>query len=166
MKEYVDDRVFFAWNAALNLDVIKGEIKFTAGIKCGGLADLYVELGGEGVLGLSLKASKQKPDDEAGATDVTLKPNGEFILAGSLKSSLMWAVKGEVGLECAFKLDVEKFSFLKDGNFIKGPLKVKREPVYRVVSYSNRLFGFGGTDKRKKKTELVKADEYLIHEFT
>ena len=152
--EYVDDRVFFGWSGSLDIELIKLELKIAIGWRCAGLADLFIELGGEGALGITASAAARGPDDDA---EMKVSPKGELKLSGLIKTQLMWAVKGETGLECTFKADFDDFHFVSKKGAISGKITIVREPVYRVITYSNRLFG--GTTTSKET--IVEADEQL-----
>lgn len=153
--EYLDDRVYLAWKGSIGIELVKLELKLAIGWRCAGLADLFIELGGEGSLSATGSAACVGPDD---AVEFKLTPKGELKLSGMIKAQLMWAVKGETGLECTFKAELDEFRFMQaKGSALAGKVTIGREPVYRVITYSNRLWG--GTTEEKE--EVIKADENL-----
>jgi hypothetical protein len=153
--EYLDDRVYLAWKGSISIELVKLELKLAIGWRCAGLADLFIELGGEGTLSATGSAACVGPDDPV---EFKLSPKGELKLSGMIKAQLMWAVKGETGLECTFKAELDEFHFMRaKGSALSGQVTIGREPVYRVITYSNRLWG--GTTEEKE--EVIKADENL-----
>lgn len=157
--EFTDDRVFLGWEAKLSIELIKLELKIAMGWRCAGLADLFIEIGGEGTINLSGSVAARNPDDKP---EIKPEVTGELKLSGMVKAQLMWAVKGETGLECSFKAEVGDFHFMRTKSAFAGKIVIAREPVYRVLTYSNRLFG-GST---AEKHEVISADPAVaVFEF-
>ena len=147
--ESLDDRVFYAMEAKLDIDVVKLELKISAGWRCAGLADLFVEFGGAGTLGLSIAVAQRGPD---GGIKPSVSPKGELVLTGAIKRSLMWAIKGETGLECTLTPNYENFYFMRDGKALSGYIEIERGAIYKTVTYSCRVFG-GTSEKEELRGE-------------
>ncbi len=162
-REYIDERVYLWFEGSLDLDIIKLSADISVGFRFLGACDLLIVLKGEGSLGITCpEVSRKSPDDD---WDAKIKPKGELKLTGKLASTLMWSLKGEVGIECEFKTDFDDFHFLTAEAAFGGTIRVKRQPVYRVITASCGLFGFGGS-KTDKAEIIPKNDNFAVFDFS
>jgi hypothetical protein len=128
--EYMDDRVFFAYAGAIKIDLIKASVDINAGWKCGGLADAFLFITGEGTISFNVpEIVKESPDE---APKASVKPEGELKLSGGVQGTLGWFITGTVKFEVTFKADTEDFRVLCDEGIFSGKAVISREPVYGV----------------------------------
>lgn len=152
--EYIDDRVYLAWNVQVELVLLTIDVKIELGWKCMGMADLFVTIGGAGSLSLGASGGATAPDGEP---ELQLVPEGKVKLSGVISATVMWAVKGSTGLECEFKAHVGDLTFMTETSLLGGEVRISREPVYRVITYSSNVYGGTNTDRH----EVIKGDPNL-----
>ncbi len=158
-QEYIDDRVYLACKAELKLTLIKFDITIQVGWKCAGVADLFIELGGAGNLSISASGAVTGPND--GALKFDLVPEGVAKVHGKIVGSLMWAVKGEVGIECEFKAELKEFAFMSKSSALGGTVRISRGAVHRVITFSCSLW----TSKEQRHEIIPEDPEALLLNF-
>jgi hypothetical protein len=150
--EYTDDRAFLQYSGSLQIQIVKASINLSLGVKFAGMADLLLVLSGDGAISISIPSvKKESPDDER--PDVSVTPEGELELSGSIEGTLMWFVKGSVGIETTFEAETENLTVLTDTAMLSGEIKISREAVNVTASASCRLLGTSGYEM-----EVIKAD--------
>ena len=153
-KEYMDDRVFFAYKGSVDMDIIKASAKVSAGWKAAGLADALVFFSGEGALGLSVPAIEKEDPDESPKAHV--KPRGQLEFAGGLEGTACWVIKAKGQIAITFTAETDDLEVFSERGIISGKVVVKREPVRCTYDLdAGGMFGYGG------QTEpLIKGDEW------
>jgi hypothetical protein len=137
--EYIDHRVFLAYEGSLELDIVKVSFDAAVGFKCFGAADLLLVGKGEGTLGLSVvQFTKQQPDQH---TTAKLTPRGAIKIGIGIEGQVMWAAKAEGVIELCFKAETEDFEFLSDKAVLAGTIIVSREEIAVKITASCWLWG-------------------------
>jgi hypothetical protein len=158
--EHTDDRVYWRWEATLDMWVAKAKIVIAAGVRYAGFADLYLEFSAEGSLGFTAEAKLKDPEGKIEWAN--RKPKGELKGSGMLKSELFWCVSGETGVKCEWKANFDEFKFMDEGKVFGGKIVIERGPVLLVTKVSCRVFGGQTTTKDDEKNALMQKG---THEF-
>lgn len=152
--EFSDDRVFLQYSGSLQIEIVKASIELSLGFKFLGMADLLLVLEGEGSISIAIPSIERDNPDET--PEASVKPQGELTLSGSVEATLMWFVKGSVGIEVSFEADTENFSVLTDTAMLSGEITLSREAVNLSATASCRLLGTYGYE-----VELIKGNPEL-----
>lgn len=140
--EYTDDRVFCQMSGSLQLQIVSASIELSLGFKFMGMADLLLVLSGEGSISISLpRVEKNSPDE---SPEVSVSPEGELELSGSVEGTLMWFVKGSAGIETSFQAETENLTVFSDEGMLSGEITLSREAVNATLTVSCRLLGSYG----------------------
>ena len=149
--EFTDDRVFLQYSGSLQLQIVKASVSLSVGFRCLGIADLLLVLSGEGTISISLPSVEKKSPDEK--PEVSVEPEGELELTGSIEGTLWWFVKGSVGITTTFKAETENLQVFSDQGMLSGEITISREPVTLSAAVSCRLLGQDGYE-----VEIIKED--------
>jgi len=149
--EFTDDRAFLQYSGSLQLQIVKASVSLSVGFKCLGIADLLLVLTGEGTISISLPSVERKSPDET--PDVSVEPEGELELSGSIEGTMWWFVKGSVGIKTTFKAETENLTVFSDQGILSGQITISREAVTLSASSACRLLGSGGYE-----VEIIKED--------
>jgi hypothetical protein len=114
-------------------------------------------LSGEGSISISIPAvSVTSPDETPDEDEGGVEPEGELELSGSIEGTLMWFVKGTVGIETTFTADTENFEVLADTAMLSGEITISREAVNATFTAGCRLFGTSSSE-----VEIIKENPQL-----
>ena len=155
--EYTDDRVFLQYSGSLKIQLVQASVSLSVGFKSLGVADLLLVLSGEGSISISIPAvSVTSPDETPDEDEGGVEPEGELELSGSIEGTLMWFVKGTVGIETTFTADTENFEVLADTAMLSGEITISREAVNATFTAGCRLFGTSSSE-----VEIIKENPQL-----
>lgn len=152
--EYGDDRVFLQYTGSLQIQIVSASINLSLGYKFYGMADLLVILSGGGSISISIPSVERDNPDET--PEVGVAPEGELELSGSIEGTLMWCVKGSVGIETTISAETENLTVFSDQAMLAGEIMVARDAVNATLTVSCRLLG-----TYAHEVEVIKEDPQL-----